>query len=60
MQLLATHCEQGSAFIKSWFTQLCDEFFSSFFYERDWKGDRKILLAVLYAVFMSVVWKRFI
>ena len=40
------HYEHGSAFMKSWFTQLCEEFFSSFFYKGAWKGDRKIFLII--------------
>ena len=46
------HYEQGSAFMKSWFTQLCEEFFSSFFYKGAWKGDRKIFLAVFYSIYV--------
>jgi len=30
-QLLIARCEQKSAFMKSWPTQLCEEFFSLFF-----------------------------
>ena len=46
------HYEHGSAFMKSWFTQLCEEFFSSFFYMGAWKGDRKIFLAVFYSIYV--------
>ena len=46
------HYEQGSAFMKSWFTQLCEEFFSSFFYKGAWKGYREILLAVFYCIYI--------
>ena len=37
--MLLMHYEHGSAFMKSWFTQLCEEFFSSFFYKGARKGD---------------------
>jgi len=40
--------------MKSWSTQLCEKFFSSFFHKGTWKGDRNILM---YSILL--VWKKF-
>jgi len=39
--------------MKSWSTQLCDKFFSSFFSQGAWKGDRKIPLTDLYIIYIG-------